>query len=98
MKKFKFYYFTIAVAITVLILWIFGITGEGGIVAFYLTMALTFPIGMLVSYIFDLLSQAFNPYYVEIFFIPSAAIASYFQWKFLISLYRKWKPNSKTNQ
>ncbi len=96
MNKFGLYYFIVAAVIGYLIFMNFGLNGESGIVTYYLTAALTFPIGLVVSYIFGLLSQVFDPNYVTLFFIPVAAIANYFQWVFFISLYKKWK-EKRTN-
>ena len=98
MNKVRLYYIVAATIIGFSMFMAFGVTGEGGIATYYLTVALTFPIGLLVGYICSLLSEAFNPNFVGVFFIPIAAIANYFQWFFFISTYRKWTQKNKKNE
>lgn len=98
MNKFRLFYFIIAALVGFLIFMNFGLTGESGISTYYLTVALTFPIGLVVGYAFSVLSNIFNPNYVGLFFIPVAIIANYFQWVFFISQYRKWKTRSQSRK
>lgn len=96
MNKFKLYYFVVASLIGFLIFMNFGLTGEGGVATYYLIVILTFPIGIIVGYIFSLLSEIYNPNSVTLFFIPVAIIANYFQMRFCISIYQKWKCKKQT--
>ena len=95
MNKARLYYVIAAVIIGFSMFMAFGVTGEGGVATYYLTVALTFPIGLLVGYGCSLLSEVFNPNIVGLFFIPIAAIANYFQWVFFISIYRKRKQKKR---
>ncbi|MFV8250473.1 hypothetical protein [Bdellovibrio bacteriovorus] len=57
--------------------------GEAGIVPFYITTALTFPIGLLV--------WLFGHLFPWELIVPSMLVLNYFQWNFIAGKFRRFK-------
>ncbi len=83
-------YFVAAGIVSFLIVFNWGFSGEGGISTFLVTMFLTFPVGVLLGYVYSFL-EINNQIYENLTFMPLAIILNYFQWKYFIFIYKKWK-------
>jgi hypothetical protein len=95
-NNFRLFYFIGAAVVSFLLFMSFGVAGESGIFTYYVVSFLTFPIGLAVGYLFGYLSGVFDPNLIGLLYLPTAAVANYFQWKFIWSLYQKWKSKKQT--